>query len=234
MLVFALAVMVWRRAPAGHRARLGVVLSAVAIVIEALIGAMIVLSEWVADDASVARAVSVPLHLVNTLFLLGALTMTIFWIRGGGRLSFRDRPGVSRAVLLGGLAIVLLAASGAITALADTLFPSEGIAADFTAGAHFLTRLRVFHPTLAIVAAGVGWWAISRTKDYRGPARTQLPLLVAFMLVTGGLNVLLGVPVWMQVIHLVAADVLWIVYVLVSAAALEAPALTESRLSPSR
>ena len=124
--------------------------------IEALIGAMIVLSEWVADDASVARAVSVPLHLVNTLFLLGALTMTIFWLRGGGRLSFRARPGVSRAVVLGGLAIVLLAASGAITALADTLFPSEGIAADFTAGAHFLTRLRVFHPTLAIVAAGVG------------------------------------------------------------------------------
>ena len=234
VLVFSLAAMVWRQVPAGGPARVGVVLSTIAIVVEALIGAMIVLSEWVADDASVARAVSVPLHLVNTLFLLGALTMTIFWLRGGGPISFRAKPGVAKAVWVGGAAIVLLAASGAITALADTLFPSEGIAADFTEGAHFLTRLRVFHPTLAIIAAGVGWWAVARTKDYRGPARTYLPLLVLIMLITGVLNVLLGVPVWMQVVHLVAADVLWIVYVLVSAAALEVPVVTESRLSPSK
>ena len=77
LLVATLAVLVWRGTSRGHLARRGAVLSTVAIVGEALIGAMIVLSEWVADDASIARVVSVPLHLVNTLLLLAALALTI-------------------------------------------------------------------------------------------------------------------------------------------------------------
>ena len=81
--VIAFAVLVWRRVEVGHPARTGAVFSVVAIVGEAALGAMIVLAAWVADDVSVARAVSVPLHLVNTLFLLAALTLTGFWLSGG-------------------------------------------------------------------------------------------------------------------------------------------------------
>jgi heme A synthase len=44
------------------------------------------------------------------------------------------------------------------------------------------------------------------------------------MLLSGALNVLLGVPVWMQLVHLLLADALWIAYVLASAQALQAPA----------
>jgi hypothetical protein len=47
-----------------------------AVIGEALIGAAIVAFEWVADDSSIARTVAVPLHLVNTLLLLAALTVT--------------------------------------------------------------------------------------------------------------------------------------------------------------
>ncbi len=221
VLVGVLLVWVWRRVPRGEPARTGVVLAAVSIVGEALIGAMIVLAEWVADDASLARVIAVPLHLVNTLFLLAALTLTIFWLSGGGKLSPRAHPETWRWVLAGGIAVVLLAATGAVTALADTLFPKEGIGLGDSGEAHFLTDLRLIHPALALIAAGIGWWASGRVGRPRSPAARALPVLVGVMLVTGSLNIVLGVPVWMQLVHLLFADVLWITYILASASVLE-------------
>jgi heme A synthase len=221
--VGVLAVWVWLRIPKGEPARVGAALSLVAIVIEALIGAMIVLAEWVTDDSSLARVVAVPLHLVNTLFLLAALALTIFWLSGGGHLSPRSHPVVWRWVVLGGMAVVLLAATGAITALADTLFPKTGSGPSGSGEAHFLTDLRVIHPILAVAAASIGWWASGRSTGTRSGAARFLPLLVGLMLLTGVLNVVLGVPVWMQLTHLLLADTLWIAYVFASAHALEIP-----------
>jgi heme A synthase len=217
VLVLVLAVLVWRATVPGHPARVGALLSVVAIVIEALIGAAIVLAEWVADDASVARVVAVPLHLVNTLFLLAVLTLTVFWLSGGGRLDFRSDRRVTRLVLIGAAALVALAATGAVTALADTLFPKTG--GDLETTAHFLTRMRVIHPVLAVVAAIAGWVAVSRSPLPEHSARL-LPALVGAMLLTGAVNVLLGTPVHMQLLHLALADVLWVTYVWVSAVAL--------------
>lgn len=232
-LVVILAIGVWRRTAKGHPARTGALLSVVAIVGEALIGAMIVLAEWVAEDASSARVVAVPLHLVNTLFLLAVLSLTIFWLTGGRRLELRSNPRVARAVIFGGVALVLIAATGAVTALADTLFPKlAGVGP--SAGEHFLTELRIVHPILAVVAAAVGWWAASRSEQGRGWAARALPVLVGLMLLTGVVNVSLGVPVWMQLVHLALADALWVAYVLASAGALQVSAASESRLSPSR
>ena len=233
VLVLVLAVLVWRHTSQGEPARLGAVLSVIAIIGEALIGAMIVLAEWVADDVSLARAVSVPLHLVNTLFLLAALALTIFWLDGGQRLDFRGNPGAARWVLIGGLALVLLAASGAITALADTLFPKAS-AGEMAAEEHFLTRLRVVHPILAVVAASIGWLISARSPGGLGAAGRALPILVGLMLLTGAVNVALGVPTWMQLVHLALADALWIAYVFAAARALQLSAATAPRLSPSR
>lgn len=233
VMVLALAVFIWRKTPKGHPGRTGAVLSVVAIVGEALIGAMIVLAEWVADDASVARAISVPFHLVNTLFLLAALTLTISWLSGADRLDFRGNPRITRWVALGGIALVLIAASGAVTALADTLFPKD-TGAEVAGAEHFLTELRIIHPILAVVASVIGWAVASRSERGRGIAATALPVLVGLMLITGVVNVALGVPVWMQLVHLVLADALWISYVFVSAGALQPSTATASRLSPSR
>jgi len=222
VLVAVLVLWVWRAVPAGEPARLGAALSLAAIVGEALIGAMIVLAEWVAGDTSVARVVAVPLHLVNTLFLLAALSLTAFWLSGGRRLSTRSHPQVWRWVLLGGVAIVLLAATGAVTALADTLFPKTGPGGGESGESHFLTDLRIVHPVLAVVAASIGWWASGRLQTPRSRAGKALPLLVGLMLISGALNVALGVPVWMQLVHLLLADALWVAYVLASAQALQA------------
>ena len=233
ILVLALAIVVWRQVPRGAPARLGAALSMVAILGEALIGAMIVLAEWVAEDVSVARAISVPLHLVNTLFLLAALALTIVWLGDGRRLDFRSNPAVTKAVVVGGIALVAIAATGAVTALADTLFPKTP-GNDLSGESHFLTELRIIHPILAVVAASIGWWLSSRRSDSPGPWGRWLFILVGAMLLTGLLNVYLGVPVWMQLVHLALADALWVVYVFASAGALQASPATDSRLSPSR
>ncbi len=225
VLVIVLAAAVWRKVDTGEPVRLAAMLGVVAIVGEALIGAAIVLAEWVADDASVARAISVPLHLVNTLFLLAALALTAYWLGGGKRVDFRSNPSTTRWVILGGLALVLITASGAVTALADTLFPVETFGADFSSEAHLLTRLRILHPILAIGAALVAWWLSARHGPPRSRSARAIPLLVGAMLLSGVLNVALGVPVWMQLVHLALADALWIAYVLVSAGALEAEEL---------
>lgn len=224
VLVAILVVWVWRTSPSGEPARTGAMLSLTSIVGEALIGAMIVLAEWVADDASVARVIAVPLHLVNTLLLLASLTLTAFWLSGGGRLAPRSHPEVWRWVMAGGGAIVLLAATGAVTALADTLFPKGGSGLADTGEAHFLTDLRIIHPVLAVAAASIGWWVSGRVDGPRSRAGNALPLLVGLMLISGSLNIVLGVPVWMQLLHLLLADTLWIAYVLASAHALEVPA----------
>lgn len=232
LLAVVLVVAVWRKVERGHPARAGAMVVLVATVVEAGIGAMIVLAEWVGSDDSLARAIAVPLHLVNTLFLLAAVTLTGFWLSGGGRLSPRSHPRVWRWVVAGGTALVLISATGAVTALADTLFPKQGIGFDSSPGAHFLTRARVAHPILAVVAAGVGWWASGRVEGHRSRAARALPLLVGMMMVTGALNVMLGVPVWMQLVHLLFADLLWIAYVLAAAQALQVPAPLPQRVGP--
>jgi cytochrome c oxidase assembly protein subunit 15/protoheme IX farnesyltransferase len=217
VIVIALAILVWRRVPRGEPARVGAALSAVAIVIEALIGAMIVLADWVAHDASLARVFAVPLHLVNTLFLLASLTLTAFWLAGGRRLDLRAEPAVTRWVMAGGIALVVLAASGAVTALADTLYTREGIVGE----SHFLTDLRIIHPVLAVLASAIAWWVSGRKGGPQSRPARAIPLLVGAMLITGALNVVLGVPIWMQLVHLALADGLWIAYVLTAAGALQ-------------
>ncbi|MGH8874623.1 MAG: COX15/CtaA family protein [Acidimicrobiia bacterium] len=228
LLVAWLALWVRRASPAGHPARLGAMLSVVAIVVEALIGAGLVLFEWVADDVSVARVVSVPLHLVNTLFLLGALTLTAYWVLGGMPLRPSHHKGLARLLIWGVLGMVLVAATGAVTALADTLFPAEsirqGLAQDLSSTEHFLTRWRVAHP---VVAAGVGgflvWLALRRGAGH--PAALAVVTLVGLQMLMGLVNLALLTPLWAQLVHLALADALWVAYVWMAARLLAEPVL---------
>lgn len=218
-LVIALAVLVFRQTRSRHPARRAAVAAMIAIVGEALIGAVIVLSEWVAGDASSARVVAVPLHLVNTLFLLSALVLTVYHLGGGDRL-VRLNPWM----LLVGVGLVLVAATGAVTALADTLFPKEGVS--FDTGEHFLTRLRIVHPA---VAAAVGVAAAAVAARHPSPAGRWVVGLVVGQFVLGALNVMLSTPVWLTLPHLLAADLLWIVWVwLVAESSREPAPLTEA------
>jgi cytochrome c oxidase assembly protein subunit 15/protoheme IX farnesyltransferase len=214
-----LVISVYRNFPRGSAARRAVRLSAIAIVIESLLGAWLVLARLVEDDASIMRAISVPIHLVNTLFLLGALTATA-WIVTRGQ-AIRWLPDDRRKLWVSAGFLLFLGATGAIAALADTLFPVEsvahGLAADFDSTAHFLTRLRTIHPVLAVLASAyLLRFAASTFGRARRPALALIVLILA-QLSLGVLNVLLLTPIAIQILHLLLADLIWIALLILGA-----------------
>jgi heme A synthase len=216
-LILALLVWAFRVFPKGHAARLGAGLTTTFLVTEAILGALLVKFGLVENNASPARAFADGAHLVNTLTLLACLTLTAWW--GAGRLRFRlgGRAALLAAVSLG--TVVLLGISGVIAALGDTLFPATslqaGLAQDLDTTANVLLRLRLWHPMIA--GATAAWLAFySLTSASRKLAWTVAGLLAA-QLAAGILNLVLLAPVWMQMVHLLLADALWIALVLLCA-----------------
>lgn len=211
------------------------------MVAEAGIGAGVVLLKYVDQDRSVARAVWVAVHLGNTFLLVAALALAAWWGSGGrGGVRVRGRAALAGPLGVSLVALFLVGAAGAITALGDTLFPAaslaEGVRGDLSPSAHFLVRLRVWHPVLALGAGGLVLWAALRVAELcpRGPVRGLRTLLIALLaaqLGGGLLNLALLAPTWMQLVHLLLADALWVALVLFAAAAL---APDEAGLAPGR
>lgn len=242
LLVAGLLVWAFRAYPPGHIIRRGAVYSAVFILLEAVIGAGLVLLELVAHNASVTRAVSISLHLVNTFLLLAALTWTAWWASGGAPMSLKSRRPLALMLLAGMVGAVVIGASGGIVALGDTLFPPETLAAglsrDLDPTAHFLERLRIYHPIIAVLV-GAGLFLLATYIQRQLPAlavqRAALALkaLIVVQLVAGATNVALLAPVWMQLVHLLLADLVWIALVLLAGLALAGQPASES-LAPRR
>ena len=237
--VAALLVWTWRRVPRGHQARLGAALSFFFILTEAAVGAGLVLFELVADNASMARAMFMAAHLVNTFFLVAALALTAWWLSGGSAMTFSARPGLAAAWSALAAGLILAGVSGAVAALGDTLFPAashaEGLAQSLSPASHVLLRLRALHPLIAI-GAGASLMLVAprlgAADDRLAQRLGRATLILAATQMLGGIvNVLLLAPVWMQIVHLLLADLLWIVFVLLGAQALGAPARVE-RLRP--
>ncbi len=209
----------------GHPARRGAWLSLFFIFTEAAVGAGLVLFELVADNATMARAMFMAVHLVNTFFLVAALTLTAWWLSGGADISVRVQPG--KAAILAGLALGLLLSgmSGAVAALGDTLYPAathaEGLAQTLSPTSHLLLRLRALHPLIAVVAGVLLMFAGPRLADERDAIGLRFGravlALAALQMLGGILNVLLLAPVWMQMVHLLVADALWIAFILLGA-----------------
>ncbi len=226
-----LILLVWgfRSYPKGHPVRLGSSLSVLFIFSEAFVGAGLVLFGWVAKDQSIGRVISIPIHLVNTFLLLASITLTAWWASGGDQIRLRNQGIVLWGLGLGLLGVLTLGATGAITALGDSLFPAgslgQGISQDFSSTAPFLLRLRVYHPLIAITVglyslflAGLLAMFYPETQ-IRRPALALCGLIVA-QLLAGLVNLLLLAPVPMQLIHLFLADLLWIAMIILSAGVL--------------
>ena len=195
---------------------------------EAAVGAGLVLFQLVADNATMARAMFMAVHLLNTFVLLGWLTLTAWWLSGGDAVTLRGRGGRVAALTAATAGLLLVGASGAVAALGNTLYPdaslAEGLAADLSATSHFLIRLRILHPTFAVVTAVGLLFGAHRLVDAKNRTGTMFARIVAGLagaqLVLGAVNVILLAPVWMQIIHLLVADLLWIAFVLLGASVL--------------
>lgn len=225
LAVVALLIWAWRAFPKGHLVRKAAVASMVLMLLEALIGAALVLLQYVAFNISVGRAIWMAAHLVNTLLLLAALSLTAWWGQGGRPLRLRSQGLVGGALLLAGVGMLVLSMSGAITALGDTLVLTGGISpAEHTLVAT-LVELRILHPIIAFIVGalvtGAAWIVLQRRTDAatQRVGRLIIGLYVAQLLV-GSLNVALRAPVWLQLVHLTFTCVIWILLVILALQAL--------------
>ncbi len=112
-LLGVVVLLVWalRAFPKGHIVRKGAIWSMIFMVLEALIGAALVLLEYVAFNVSVGRAIWMAGHLVNTFLLLAALTLTAWWGQGGQPLRLRQQGAVGWTLLLAVVAMLVVGIS---------------------------------------------------------------------------------------------------------------------------
>jgi heme A synthase len=223
-IIFIVILFVWvfRRYSKGSKVRKAAFFVLLFIAIEAIIGAGLVLFELVADNSSVYRAFVISIHLINTFLLLGSNVLLYEWIRFGEPQKMIISKNGKQIFILIFILFLALGASGAITALGDTLFPADSLAGgleqDF-GGENFLLQLRVYHPMIA-VAMGLAFYYLyssflSKSKNQRMNRYFKfMAILFGFQMLIGVVNVLLLAPIWMQIFHLFLADLIWIIFVL--------------------
>jgi len=187
------------------------------VIFEALIGAVIVVFEWVGLNSSLPRIIAVPIHLVNTFGLLGSYAI-LYKILRDELESIKNM--FNKNFLVISSLFLLSGATGSITALADVLFPStsfvEGFLADFDRTSEVLTRLRILHPiissTLSII---LYFYATGIRKKYNVSVR-PLQTLILIAVFLGVINVLSNIVLPLSILHLAIADFLWISFIYVS------------------
>lgn len=222
LLVFALTFRATRVFEKGHPVRRAFKVASAMMVVESLIGAALVLLALVGTDASLRRAIVMPLHLIATSILCGALALGAFHSMPAA--AVLTKSPARRSIFLAGLAVLLVSATGALTALGDTIYPVEAaplatrLLHDQASSAHFLERLRVVHPLLAVAGAvcvlGAAANVLGERTSALGRALAQTSIgLVLLQVGLGVLNILLSAPGWMQVVHLLFANLVWLVLV---------------------
>jgi cytochrome c oxidase assembly protein subunit 15 len=236
ILVGLLLYQVRKHREPGHLSRFWAGSSMLLILIEAAIGAGLVLFERVAQDTSIARGYWISAHLVNTFLLLGALTLTARFVDTSGRSVSGGIVGPLRATFLGRapgaalsavLGMMATGVTGAIAALGDTLFKArsltEALAQDFSEASHVFLRLRIVHPVIAFIAGGLLLMVAYRTmtSNHDRPAARRRGLwlagLVACQWFLGLANIALLAPFGLQIAHLFLADLIWIMLILIVA-----------------
>ena len=216
ILVLALLIAVFL-ATRDRAPRLWAGLSTLLLINEAFLGFLLVHLGYVTTNRSFGRVVVLSIHLTNTLLLLAALTITAalltYRIQSKSTTSTRLFP-----MLAGIFATLLVGVTGSLAALGDTLFPaasfSQALLQDFASSSPWLLRLRWVHPAMACIAAVfVGWLVVRSWKTSFRLAQSALALIL-LQFVLGLMDAWLLAPVWLQVLHLFAADLLWITLIL--------------------
>ena len=237
----AVGLLVWTFAGTvkGHLARVAAVWVVVFTLVEAILGALLVKLGLTAQSQSPLRAPYLALHLTNTLLLLAALTLCAHLL---SRRQGFTRETVRLVAPIGAIAavivVMMVGVTGSLAALGDTLFPARSLGAalaqDFSATSGWLVRWRWTHPTVAFFASIFLIWLLVRASrrtahwDNRGLSALVLVLLAA-QYVLGVLDVVLLAPTWLQIAHLLGADVLWAALVVLTARVALEPVKAVSR-----
>lgn len=177
-------------------------------ILEALVGAKLVLSGLVGSNSSGSRALIMIIHLTNTLLLVACNTGVIFF--DDKKTAFKNLASLK---VWGPILLLFLitGGSGALAALGDTLYPSEsllkGFAMDFDINSHWLIKVRSFHPLFAFTLTALVLWFVE-PKNRFGLTLISLGLST---LVVGLINLALLAPLPLQLGHLTIAISFWVV-----------------------
>jgi cytochrome c oxidase assembly protein subunit 15 len=229
IFVLGLIVWTWRSTVTGHMARWAAGAAVFLTLTEGLLGALLVKLGLTAQSHSPMRAPFLALHLSNTLLLVAALALAAHLLARTQGFRWREiRFAAPLATAIGMFAILVVAVTGSLAALGDTLFPatslSESLSQDLSSTSNWLVRWRWTHPAIAVLAAIFVIWLLVRaarpgareTWDNRRLSALIIVLLAA-QYVLGLIDVWLLAPVWMQVLHLLGADTLWSALVVLAA-----------------
>ncbi|QHN03710.1 cytochrome oxidase assembly protein [Granulicella sp. WH15] len=219
--MIGLIVWTFRASIKGSAARVFAVISTVLLVNEAILGALLVKLGYVTGNQSLGRIVMLSVHLSNTLLLVAALTMTAVMLGTRQQWATLKARGLDRTLSIIGLtATLIVGVSGSLAALGDTLFPASSLRAafaqDLSANSPWLLRLRGIHPLSAFVATAFVLWLLARARRESRSTKWILGLL-ALQIILGFLDVVLLAPTWLQVVHLLGADLFWVALVVLCA-----------------
>ena len=185
---------------------------------EALIGARLVLAGLTGNNTSLARMLTMNLHLLNSLLLTSSLF--ICWRFSLGKsFSFSDFFKEKKYTIMFICTFFLIAFFGSLSSLSSSLFPSsslwEGIFLDFDSQSHWLIRLRLLHPLLALTLGG-GFLLYYFLQDTKSRDRSQKILIfcLCLTLVSGLTNLLLLSPVFLKLTHLLVVYLLSMSFIL--------------------
>jgi cytochrome c oxidase assembly protein subunit 15 len=223
-----LALLIWTfRATRGrHLARFFAVASTVLLLNEAFLGALLVKLGYVVHDQSPGRFIVLPIHLANTLLLLAALALTAhFLARESGFMNGSVEYRFFGLSVIGLVSTIAVGVTGSLAALGDTLFPAatlaQAFAQDMSQSSPWVLRLRWMHPAAALLAGlfvvGIIWVSGTRQDPTNRKLANWVIGLLLSQLALGLVDVLLRAPNWMQIMHLLGADVYWVVLVVLTA-----------------
>jgi protoheme IX farnesyltransferase len=229
VLVIAQLVWAFRVFPKKHLARLGTVLTLGFTLIEGWLGMKLVTLKLVAYSEAPERIYWFGAHSVNTFCLVGVMALTAWWAGSGKRLQLRNQGPMLALVVLSLVAVLGLSVTGSISALGDTLYPaSDHLQVKQQAllpTANTVMKARPVHPYTAVVVAMFLCLSAGLLNHLRPSPLTRrwaygVWVMLGAQMMIGLLNIGLLAPIWMQLVHLLAAQLLWICLVLLGAASL--------------
>ena len=225
VLVAILVIWCWRRSETDDWPRYSATAAAALLFNEALLGALLVLIDRIGGlDRSAAHAVFLCLHFGNTLLLLAALALTAKWLSSRDpRFSSVARPHQMISTGLGLVSVMVIGMTGSLASLGDTIFPvgslRHALMQDFSSGSHVLVRLRLLHPVAAVMGSIYVLWLLWKSwgKQVGSGWTLVLAITLTAQIALGAMNVILLAPIWLQMTHLLVAELVWILLVLASA-----------------
>jgi heme a synthase len=212
-----------RRTAKGDWPRYSAIAATVLLLNEAFLGALLVLLDHIGSlDRSAIHAFFLCLHFGNTLLLLAALALTAKWLSARASLfCLVTTPRRMISTGLGLVSVMVIGMTGSLASLADTIFPSDSLRhalmQDFAASSHILLRLRLFHPVAAVVGSTYVLWLLWSLWTKQDNSPWMLTAALVTQIALGAINVILLAPIWLQMMHLLIAEMVWILLVLASA-----------------